>query len=639
MMGKFFFVSPDGNDTWTGCESAPFKTIQRAADEAEAGDTVVVHGGIYSEWVKPPRGGFSNDRRITYRAADNERPVIKGSEEVSGWMKMDGVWQIKVDNALFGGFNPFAVELNGDWLVRPAHPFLHLGAVYRNGRALKEQPELRCVTETPDSYYASVDASSTVITANFAEDDPNASLTEINVRPACFLPVKTGRNYITVRGFEMAHAATQWAPPTADQPGMIGPYWSKGWIIEDNVFHDSRCCAVSLGKEYSTGENDHTRYCRKSGYNHQLEDVMLARGIGWAKERIGSHTVRRNTIYSCGQCGIVGHLGGAFCHIYGNNISHIADQDEFWGHEIACIKLHAAIDTVIEDNFLHDSFRGIWLDWEAQGTRVSRNLFLNNSDTDLFVEVSHGPFIVDNNIFGSKHNYLDAAQGGAFLFNLFCGAFSHHKVLNRFTPYHLPHTTEVLGVSPVYGGDHRFYGNVFTSNPDETEPQDRWHYGTTYYNGSITFEEFEQAAFTELRDHPGGDFVPDLMVMYMGGNAYFDGVPACDCDTESRVYSSPSNLKIENDEGRVVLSMDVPETYTLNFIPATESLPAPRMSGAPFENPDGTEYKADSDYFGHLRAECPTVGPFEKTKPGRLELVLWEKDAKKMPVPRDKARN
>ena len=34
-----------------------------------------------------------------------------------------------------------------------------------------------------------------------------------------------------------------WTPPTADQPGLIGPNWAKGWIIEDNVIHDAKCSA------------------------------------------------------------------------------------------------------------------------------------------------------------------------------------------------------------------------------------------------------------------------------------------------------------------------------------------------------------------------------------------------------------
>ena len=58
-------------------------------------------------------------------------------------------------------------------------------------------------------------------------------------------------NYITVRGFEMAQAASPWTPPTADQPGLLGAHWSKGWIIENNILHDAKCSGISLGKEAS----------------------------------------------------------------------------------------------------------------------------------------------------------------------------------------------------------------------------------------------------------------------------------------------------------------------------------------------------------------------------------------------------
>ena len=39
-----------------------------------------------------------------------------------------------------------------------------------------------------------------------------------------------------VSGFVVTKAATTWAPPAAYQDGMIGPHWSKGWIIEDSKF-------------------------------------------------------------------------------------------------------------------------------------------------------------------------------------------------------------------------------------------------------------------------------------------------------------------------------------------------------------------------------------------------------------------
>jgi hypothetical protein len=70
---------------------------------------------------------------------------------------------------------------------------------------------------------------------------------------------------------------------------------------------------------------------------------------------------------------------------------------------------------------------GIHLDWMAQGTRISGNLFHDNAHEDLFVEVNHGPFLVDNNIFlspGALYDY--ASQGGAYVHNLFAGTPNIH---------------------------------------------------------------------------------------------------------------------------------------------------------------------------------------------------------------------
>jgi hypothetical protein len=69
----------------------------------------------------------------------------------------------------------------------------------------------------------------------------------------------------------------------------------QSWIIEDNVIHDAKASAISIGKEFSTGHNYAMLRLDKPGYQYQLESVFSARQIGWDREHIGSHIVRRNT--------------------------------------------------------------------------------------------------------------------------------------------------------------------------------------------------------------------------------------------------------------------------------------------------------------------------------------------------------
>lgn len=94
----------------------------------------------------------------------------------------------------------------------------------------------------------------------------------------------------------MAQAATSWAPPTADQPGLIGPNWSKGSIIENNIVHDAKCSAISIGKEASTGNIYRTLRKDKPGYQYQLESVFTAERKEWNKETIGSDRISYGTI-------------------------------------------------------------------------------------------------------------------------------------------------------------------------------------------------------------------------------------------------------------------------------------------------------------------------------------------------------
>jgi Right handed beta helix region/Protein of unknown function (DUF1565) len=658
-MAAVLHVATKGSDLADGSEGDPFRTISRAADVAQPGDTVLVHAGEYREWVKPRRGGLSDQRRITYQAADGEHVVIKGSERVTGWQPAGGtVWRVSVPNAIFGSFNPFATEVAGDWIVYPAadSPRKHLGDVYLNGMSFYEavtladvtDPPLRTEvlddwTETPDRvrdpeqtrhvWFAEVGPDSTTIWANFQGADPNTELTEINVRRSVFYPDTHHLDYITVRGFELAHAACPWTPPTADQPGLIGPNWAKGWIIEDNLIHDAKCSAVSIGKEASTGHNYATARGDKPGYQYQLESVFAARQIGWDKEHIGSHIIRRNTIYDCGQNGIVGHLGCVFSTIEDNHIYNIALKREFYGYEIAGIKLHAAIDVEIRHNRIHDCSLGTWLDWQTQGTRISRNLFHRNK-RDLFVEVSHGPYLVDHNIFASPASVESFSQGGAFVNNLVCGTLALVPVVERPTPYHRPHSTQVAGYAAILGGDDRHTGNIFLGGDlaGAYAPDSRVGpaagYGTAGYDGHPA----SLAAYLELVGDPSrGDherFTDVPQPVYIRANVYAAGARAFETETDAVVLDDAGvRVAVVEDGDTVHLDAQLPEAFDRVRMPLVSGtdLERVRFVDAEFTERDGSPAVLDVDLVGVRKTagHGHPAGPLAGLRSGASRTRVW----------------
>ncbi|MCM1056312.1 MAG: right-handed parallel beta-helix repeat-containing protein [Firmicutes bacterium] len=643
-MNRIYHVAKTGSDYNQGTEEAPFLTIQQAARTAGAGDTVIVHEGVYREWVRPMTGGVSDSCRVTYRAAEGEHAVIKGSEELKGWERLEnGTWRAVVPNELFGEYNPFACKIEGDWLVDPQKYEVHCGAVYLDGVMLYEartpeeleKPIKREYTELatwggrPEAvlkpeqsllvWSAEVGRENTVITANFGGCDPNEHLVEINVRQACFYPDRSGIDYITLRGFEIAQAATPWAPPTSDQVGMVGPNWAKGWIIEENLLHDSKCSAVSLGKNGATGHNKYTYTRKKPDYQYQMEAVFQGLGKGWSREQVGSHVVRNNTIYDCGQTGIVGHMGCCFCEIYGNDISYIATRHEFWGHEIAGIKFHAAVDARIYGNHIHHCSLGTWLDWQAQGVRVSGNVYDHNN-RDFMIEVTHGPYLVDNNIFASEYNFDNAAQGGAYVHNLCCGLLNQYPVMDRPTPYHMPHSTQVMGVIWVYGFDDRWYQNVFAGGLELEK-----YYGTSRYDGApVSMEEYLEKIEAYHPD-PLRGCRETKQPVYIRNNVYLQGAKAFDREQGAvRLPDWNAAVSVESDGGEVFLNITMPkEPFDMDTIPVTtQLLGTPRITESGYENPDGSPIIIDWDIAGAERPDRPLPGPVQDLRPGENRVRL-----------------
>lgn len=640
-----YYVSKKGKDFNKGTKDSPFCTISRAAEIAGANDTITVFEGVYRESIKPKRGGLNNLNRITYEAALDNKVIIKGSEVIENWELVEKtIWKKTLNNSIFMDYNPFTIKIEGDWLISPINYSVHCGEVYLNGKALYEtrsyedlfEASNKCLDKDNYNYdnlkneeamkyrwFAVVKEKETELYCNFKEYNPNVELVEINVREFCFSPTATNINYITVKGFEFAHCASKWSPPTGFQGGMICANWSKGWVIENNIIHDSKSLGISLGKDLASTDTYNRDTRRKSGYQRQLECTFKAFDYGWSKENIGSHLVRNNVIYNCAQGGIAGNLGAIFSVIENNEIYNIGRKDEYFGYEISAIKLHAAIDVQIIHNKLYDSQMGLWLDWQAQGVRVNRNLFFNNS-RDMMVEVSHGPYVIDNNILGSKYNFDNVSQGGAIINNIFCGAIRKIAAKGRPTPFHLAHSTKVAGFSAVKCGDDRVYNNLYVGGT--LKHNDLSIYGTCNYDENPKdYETF----FEKLNKLGKGDVELYDQVenpVLINNNAYYKNAKAY-CDEVNNVISEieASVHFLENLDGKVFMKFDVPPEFA-NYETAiidSSAFILPRISNLPYEDPQGNSIIFEEDYFKEKRGLQNNLGPFNCLKPGHNIIQVW----------------
>jgi hypothetical protein len=488
----------------------------------------------------------------------------------------------------------------------------HRGALICNGSVGYEVDGIGDLTsaDLPAAscrWHVGEEADGVALHAWFDGADPRSVTVEATIRGTVFTPAHAGIDFITVRGFELCHAATPWAPPTAAQIGIIGPHWARGWIIEENHIHGARCSGISLGQDGSLGQNLWTERQVKHGTQRQRETVFRALHHGWSRDTVGGHVVRRNHIHHCEQA------------------------------EIAGIKLHAAIDCLIAHNRIERADRGIWLDWQAQGTRVHANLISRCDLQDFFIEVSHGPTVVDHNILLSEASVLNVAQGTCFAHNLLAGTVKQVGVPNRFTPYHAPHSTAVAGLMTVLGGDDRWYNNLFlpgskvqaAGGPDTGSPDadnsdfagidaPRVGYGTSVYDG------FPVDADQWKRAKTPNDYAALRLPVFVGHNGY--GENAKPWEHESNATTGGGSVSIGSDGDAVVLTLrlDPSLAQAQATVVETSLLGHAFESEALFEDYDATPLRLDRDFHG--KPHSGHIGPFADLVAGEQTLVVFGSD-------------
>ena len=399
-------VDPKGDDQGDGSEAKPFRTIQHAADLAQAGDTVLVAPGIYRERIAPPRGG-KEGTPITFRSSVKHGAIIRGSDPwMPQWRKVSpGLYAGKVDEALFtdtahrDGANPFRIASSSTPYGREGKPeaereypksdknlSFNLGQVFVDDECYVQEPDLAKHKRLAKSWrYADGE-----LTIRFADDIPARHKVELTTKRRLFAPHKRQLAHIIVEDFVFERCGNQYPTnfwekenPEWQQAGMVGTRSGKNWIIRGNVIRFANGIGLDLGNEGAELAD--------------LETGEHGRAIG-----ARGHLVEGNVISDNGAAGTASY-NAPYLTIRGNVVERnnrlLFTGKKRW--ESAGIKLHHPSHSIIEGNLVRDNYVqwGIWLDGGAGEGTVIRNNVCVRQGVGIDFEIGDAkPAVVEGNI-------------------------------------------------------------------------------------------------------------------------------------------------------------------------------------------------------------------------------------------------
>ena len=621
---------PGASDDNLGTAEAPWHTISKAAQMLQPGERVIVHEGVYREWVKPERGGTGPDKMISYEAAPGEHVVIKGSELWKPkWEKPRhrrplsvSTWEATIYQELFSRGHAFNLvnSLHKDW---PTYRLCR-GQMFVDGVRFTQVNKYDELEKHEDAFWVADDGAT--LHVRFPGDGrPGDRVIELTLRQQVFAPVKRWLNYIRVKGFHMFHSANG-IPIPLPQRGLLSASAGHHWIIEDCEIGHANTLGMDIGGGYW--------------------------GVFKAGELQGHHIIRRNHIHHCGVSAISGwhNLQNTHLLIEDNLIT-----DNCWMRvgrhwESGGVKIHGVEESVIRRNVIlrtgmavppedpghFASAASLWFDGHTYNTRITQNVIAGHGKTPLgmiFMEMSQGPVLVDNNlVVSSGHSgiYEHDTARMVIVQNLSANGRKGAVHLSYGTPSRtqkeINDAGELIHVAHVYEDHHRVYGNIlggfrqYVRFPSRTSWSD-WNVlaglarsseaAKLVSEGRLSSKEMIQASWKEF--HAPFQILGDQGLEKKPKNATFDLAQWRAIGND--VHSIEMPMEITFDAARLELRVKAAPGVELPVFSPVPELPPVAARGADWHYDAGgwlrrhTKYRS---YGGWIRRPVPEVAPLEK---------------------------
>ncbi|HTE40284.1 MAG TPA: right-handed parallel beta-helix repeat-containing protein [Steroidobacteraceae bacterium] len=366
-------------------ESSRPGAIASALKTLQPGDTLILAEGVYRESIDFRTTGLVRTQeagpRTRVEAARGAKPIIKGSDLVTGWEKVrDNVyakrdWSVSSQQVFIDDqpLKQIGGDIYGDFPSNPKHKFAALhksqGGIWPK-RIAGDQNNL-----VDESFY--YDAEAKTLYIKTAADLTRRHVVEVSTRP--YLVFGSGVSDITLSGLRFAHSNTT----SVSQSGAIT-------LIGDRLVL----------------ENLDVRHADGAGFDISGNDNMVRQSVA-------------------NYCGIIGmKVRGRRAQVLDNETSfnNTRGFNKWW--EAGGAKFVG--DGGLQDSEVagHRAYAnqgdGLWFDWHNDNNRIHRNVAARNTGMGIHYEASRRAFIYDNYVVGNGQRgiYLPNASESVVAHNL-----------------------------------------------------------------------------------------------------------------------------------------------------------------------------------------------------------------------------
>ena len=364
-----FFCVPAWGATWhIAQENLPdisadrqVRSIAEAVLRLEAGDTAIIHGGIYREQVVIDKGGTA-DSPISIKAATGEYVVVTGADRLTQWQKAEG------DAPVFSTEWPHQFIRWNAQHTHPSDDYHRL--IGRCEQVFVEGYLLRHVLERPQlgrgTFFVDLDAKRLYVWDSANRDISNKKiLVEASVRDTIWT---CKGSHVRTGGIRFRYAANR------AQQGAV-QFQGDDNQVEDCVFEYTNACGAAFRGQRTTVRNCTFQYNGQMGFGASRAHGLLMTG----------------------------------CIVRNNNSKGFDRGWEAGGNKIALTR-----GAVIENSFFAENRgNGIWFDIGNEKCQVRNCLIADNENAGIFYEISYGLHAHDNVIVGNGFAFSPGAWGAS----------------------------------------------------------------------------------------------------------------------------------------------------------------------------------------------------------------------------------